>query len=165
MSRMDRAFALARQNITAHGVHINWVGAGGGEPSFAYTVGLAGRDHPELIVFGAGPNDSQWILNNFAFRVRDGVQRFDVPQVIEDFNDGYAAQLIEVPDSSKHLTLANRMYRKGGAPPIRALQVVFPDKDHLWPWEEGSGFANTPVLGSPLQKQDAPTTVLLPHEP
>lgn len=160
-------FQLARTNIAVHGVHLMWIGAGEREPCFGYTVGLNAFDHPELIVFGPGQHDAAYILNNFAFRVRDEVQRFDDPQVIQDFGTGYPAALLPVENSSRHLTVSNQMYRGAGKPPVAALQVYFPDADHRWPWIDGSTYATMPRL----QPDDfdyaaeLPVAELVAHEP
>lgn len=162
----DSALAVAQRNIEEHGVHLMWIHGTESEPPFAYTVGLTRLGHPELITFGMSGQDSAWVLNNLAFRVRDGVQRFDTPQCIFEFSNGFSAQLIAVEDSSEHLTLANRMFRPAEDSPISALQVVFPDSQHRWPWEPESSFSHHPLLGAAPSAM-APTALLdlLPHDP
>ena len=155
-------------NIAAHGVHLQWVAAGDGDPCFAYTVGLqAFDDHPELITFGANGEDSQVILNNFVFRIRDRVQRFETPLEVRDFGSGYPVRLHPVADSTTHLTAANAMYRIGGGPPIRALQVVWPDVEQRWPWEAGSTLTAYPDLAQADFDKTAslPQVDLVPHDP
>lgn len=166
MGKRDEVFAQVRNDIARHGVNITWVEAGDGEPCFAYTVGLAGRDHPELIVFGLNPDDSQWVLNNLAFRVRDGVQRFETAQLITGLaKNDIPIQLLAVVDSSTHLTMSNAMYRRPGKAPVTAMQVVSPDFDSRWPWDEHNTVAHTPLLG-PVPPQDGLSTVALaPHQP
>jgi hypothetical protein len=44
----------------------------GRNPSFAYTAGLWGFDHPELLVFGLGQDSAAGLLNQLGERVRDG---------------------------------------------------------------------------------------------
>lgn len=163
-----RQIELARSVIVVHGVYIQWIAAGDGEPCFAYTAGLAAfDDHPELITFGWNPDNSQIILNMIAFRVRDGIERFDNPCDIVDFGNGFPVRLLPVEDSSTHLTLSNQMYRGAGKGPIPALQVVCPDPQRRWPWTEGSDYAAYPRLWPNEFDASAalPIVDLIPHEP
>jgi hypothetical protein len=163
-----RLVELARSVIIVHGVYIQWVSAeDDGDPRFAYTAGLAALDHPEFILFGWNPENSEVILNMLSLRVRDGVQRFDGPCDIPDFGNGFPVRLLPVENSSKHLTVANHMYRAAGKGPIPALQVVCPDPQRRWPWVEGSDYADHPGLW-PDDFDVAsyvPIVDLVPHEP
>lgn len=49
--------------------------------------------------------------------------------------------------SSTVLLPANSMFAIPGQGPLPALQVLYPDPAGLWPWQEGSGAADEPVLG------------------
>lgn len=40
--------------------------------------------------------------------------------------DEWGAEALDFPDSSTHLFVANRYYRKAGGPPVAALQVFWP---------------------------------------
>ena len=42
------------------------------DPPFAYTVGLFGMAHPELLVFGVPPGTAAGVLNDLGERVRSG---------------------------------------------------------------------------------------------
>ena len=97
---IDKMVAAARNNIARDGVHINWI-ADGKPTSFAYTVGMGSLDAPEFIIFNAKPEMIQWFLNNLAFRVRDGVQRFEPGTVVEGLLQGFDVYLMEVEDSSR----------------------------------------------------------------
>jgi transketolase len=75
-------------NITAivrrYGWYIEYVGGGGCDrpgcdggadddgPPFAYTVGLFGLHHPELLIFGVPPGTAAGVLNDLGERVRSG---------------------------------------------------------------------------------------------
>lgn len=110
---------------------------------FSYTVGLSAHDHPELIIFGLPMRMAQTLLNDLAFRVIDKNARFHAGQEIHDLIRDYPARLVEVADSTEHLTIANRIYTA----PVAALQVLYPDAEGRWPWDENSGVALEPVLG------------------
>ena len=143
--------------VKANNANYGWAvqGVAPGEeddgPQFQYTVGLAAHDRPELIVFGLRHDIGQTILNDLAQRVRDGEQ-FTAGQTLPDvFAHDYPCLLIEVIDTSEHLTVANRLYRRtdpfGARIPVGALQLVFQDSAHRWPWEPDSAVADMPLLG------------------
>ena len=113
--------------------------------TFTYTVGMAGVDHPELILFGLPIEIAGALLNDIAARVRDGA-RFASGQVVNDLVRDYPVVLIGVEDTTEHLTVANSLY--GNVHPITALQIVFPDVDGLWPWQDGSRVSGGPILGA-----------------
>jgi hypothetical protein len=164
----NKVFAVVRANIAAFGVHIQGVFDNKGQkPPFYYTVGLGSIEHPELIFVGGTQDEAQWILNNLAFRARDGVQRFDGPLEIPQFSEGFPLRLTPVADSSTHLTMANAMYRGAGRAPIPALQAMVPDATRRWPWEPGSALAATPLLADSHFDYTAPlpTVELAKHDP
>ncbi len=99
-------------------------------------------DAPEFIIYNAEPGMIEWWLNNFAFRVRDAVQKFSGNTVIEGLLDDYDIFLLHVDDSSEHLTLANRFYRVPGQRPVHALQICQPGLNRLWPWRRVATFRN-----------------------
>jgi hypothetical protein len=43
----------------------------------AYTVGLTGFGHPEIVVFGVGQTSAATLLNTLGERVRSGAQLHD----------------------------------------------------------------------------------------
>ena len=114
------------------------------DPPFAYTVGLSGSrfGHPELLVSGLGRDTAQIVLNDLAERVRAG-QRLRAGQRFSDLLEGVdggevQVELLRVDDAADPrapLSAANRLYGYGG--PIDALQVVWPDRTHRFPWEPG----------------------------
>lgn len=162
-SKFDRFFGLVRNNINNFGVHLQWVGDA--QPPFAYSVGMLSFEHPEFIVFQTSASTSQWLLNNFAFRVRDKVQGFAAGEEVHGLLAEHSVYLLEVIDSTKHLTVTNRMYRRPGGPPVRALQVVLPDRHGCWPWEEGCELPQ-PLLGhAPSSPAKIQHVRLVEHDP
>lgn len=70
---LDQQDAKVASDIRTYGVHLVIVGSGccgvagcvGDEwsrPDFAYTVGLFGLGHPELLIFGAGAHTAGGVL-------------------------------------------------------------------------------------------------------
>jgi len=108
-------------------------------PPFAYTIGLTGLDHPELVVFGLDPEISRKVLRALARRVLDGSRL--------DEGDG-----LQLPVWTSHLHLMElRMLAMprpeqvllwtaatyGPQVPITALQVAWDDGNGRFPWEPG----------------------------
>jgi len=113
------------QNLATHGWTVQHIAADGDRnPSFAYTLGLSLRRHPELIIFGCAPYPAYRALEPLALAVLAG-RRFDEG---DDVSDLYAGrpQLLRLPDSTTHLYTANDMFRQPGDPPIPALQLLWP---------------------------------------
>lgn len=119
-------------------------GDGGTNDTFTYTVGLSGMDHPELIIIGLPYQVAGVLLNDMADRVHQG-QRFAAGQIIDDLVHNFPVVLIEVSDTTERLTVSNALYAI--REPITALQIVYPDAESRWPWQEGSGVAKTDLLG------------------
>jgi hypothetical protein len=106
-----------------------------GPVDFAYTVGLWHTfRRPELVMFGLTGNNMQLWLNACVERAGDA----GWPAEGEEFHgviEGFSTQLRAV-DSSWHDALfgsANRFY-SGHTVPV--LQVVWPDRNGYWPWDE-----------------------------
>lgn len=148
---MDEYLTRVRAQVSEHGVIVQAVSANPSTstPAFAYTVGLAEIEEPELIIFGFQPYIAQDILNDLALPiVRGQAERSLTPGLTRDiFAGDVPAWLIEVKDSKEHLIIANQMFSIPGQQPVRALQVVFPDTNGLWPWQSGSLESSIPILG------------------
>ncbi len=123
-------------NIIEHGFHIACIDTDGYSPAFAYTIGLnASYQHPEIIVFGLQLNVLNAILRDMATRVKEG-ERFESHRSYTDVLEGYDVQFLEVDKQnvSDHLGFAGWYY--GGHFEFPVLQMIWPDKESNWPWEE-----------------------------
>lgn len=103
-----------------------------GQPNFAYTIGLAAKNLPELIVFGLPHELGGHALNVLAQRMTDGEQiacNVPLPDVLS-----CDVQLIEASRALADRYMVQAMYRD---PHYRALQVVWPDPAGAFPWEDG----------------------------
>lgn len=141
---LDRLVAVMRR----HGWATRCVLGGPDRPPHAYTVGLFEHDAPELIVFGLHHVAADDLLGRIAARARDGA-RFTHGQVLDDVYPGYRYMLLDVADTGEHLPDAYDFIEPGppGEHRLHAWQVVYPDRDGLWPWEAGSRVAYLPLLG------------------
>jgi Domain of unknown function (DUF4262) len=122
-------------------------------PSFCYTVGLSRPQfgHPELVVVGLHPDTAHFILNELGERVRGGQRLHAGQRVAGLLQGGYEVELLAVDDAADQrapLSVAARLYGHGA--PVDALQVVWPDRNHRFPWEpgfDGAMRAAQPLLG------------------
>lgn len=106
---------------------------------FAYTVGLTAHDYPELIAAGLPPEVAHSLLNDLARRVYDKAERFAHGQRISDLIAGYDAIIIDGPPTEELLpAMAINRY---GRDRIRLQQMVWPDQQGRFPWDDGYNFA------------------------
>lgn len=129
-------------NVAAHGCHINFVfDPKGDEPSFAYSVGFEETvGQPEVIIFGL-PNEIMQPMINDALRLcREGLVLQDMVQV-DGLLEGFPCFVRDViPEKilPEYFNSAIWYHRaRTGVPLSHAVQIVWPDLDGLFPWEEG----------------------------
>ncbi len=109
--------------IREHGCFIQAVMGEQRTPPFAYTVGLFGLGHPELIVFGLDHVSAGVVLNWFFDHVRGG----------EELTPGEIVQppgaddrfLVEAFPDPWTLYAANRHYRRRRGAPVQAYQLTW----------------------------------------
>src|SRR5436190_8693687 len=123
----------SRDVIDRHGHIVQVVMGTPDAPGWAYTVGLHRHRLPELIIIGGlAVDDQHGILNELAQRMRAG-ERFEAGDRESTLLVGFDATFVEVADTStEDFAVANRL--QSG---FRALQVVWPDHDNRFPWEDG----------------------------
>ena len=142
----DQVAAHVATMIRRHGWYIQYVGGGTcsapvcepdpDELPFAYTVGLFGLDHPELLVLGVPPDTAAGVLNALGERVRAGASL--LPGQIITFNDWPHRIIPEaVPNPGDIVFEANRYYRRPDEHSVPVLQLSYDDTEGRFPWEEG----------------------------
>ena len=125
-----------KEDIEAYGCHIVLIETDGYLPAFAYTIGLyENYGRPEIIVFGLKTELMGILLNHAQDLLRDnGVL---LPNILyEGFIDGYPIQFLEVKDEHFPDYFGYGGWYRGNFD-YPALQLVWPDKESKWPWEEG----------------------------
>ena len=131
----DRQVIL--NNIEQYGCHLALLSPTNYLPGFAYSIGLYKKfGHPELICFGLSTNVLGAVLNHGRDLIKCGETL--VPGVAyQGFLEGYPIQLIEVNKSfyPNYVGYGRWFYEYSVDFPL--YQVVWPDKQHKWPWEEG----------------------------
>lgn len=127
----------------ACGVFIQYVG---GDPStrstpFAYTVGLFGLGHPELLVLGLPSDTAGPLLNEVASWIRAG--RDLVPGELLEFEAWSHRVVVEdVPNPGQILFSANGFYQRPDGLSVAAHQLTYDDKAGRFPGDEGYDVAS-----------------------
>ncbi|MGO4288187.1 DUF4262 domain-containing protein [Chitinophaga sp. RAB17] len=125
-----------QRNIDQYGCYIIQVKPDDYLPGFAYTIGLYQQfSHPEIICFGLSLNLLGSVLNDACELIKNG-QPLQVGVYYDDFIADYPMQFLTVDKSfyPNYWGIANSFYGHYNYP---ALQLVWPDKQSLFPWEPG----------------------------
>lgn len=102
-------------------------------PPFAYTVGLFGLGHPELLVFGLGPETTTGLLNELGGRIRGGAQL--MPGEIITFQQWPHRVVPEqVPNPGEIVFGANHFYQRPAESSVPVLQLSYDDFEGRFPW-------------------------------
>ena len=146
-SAQERRLADCRRLIRRHGWMLQVVGPVDQWPDWwAYTAGLTGHGLPELIA--CIDDDHAFVLNDMAARVVDegGVRHGQ--RHVDVIGGDYVLVTIAVDDplSSEHCRMSTVEALYGTVP--SAFQVVLPDSEHRFPWDEGYDGAPQPLLGA-----------------
>ncbi len=106
------------------------------DPRFAYTVGLFGMAHPELLIFGVPPETAAGVLNDLCERIRSGDAL--LPGQLITF-DEWSHRIIpeEVPNPGEIVFGANRFYQRPDEYSVPVLQLSYDDGEGRFPWDEG----------------------------
>ncbi len=137
-SWLDQEDARTTDVIRKHGWAIEYVMA---EPqrqrcSIAYTIGLFGLGHPELVVVGMEPYTTAGVLNEVASRVRSGQDL--VPGQLLSFAGWFHRVTVEtLPNPAQILFAANRFYQRPDEASVPAYQLTYDDLNGRFPWEPG----------------------------
>ena len=144
---IDQEQARLADTIRKHGWAIQYVGGEScsrpgcncpktEQPPFAYTIGLFGLAHPELLILGAGPQTSAGVLNDLGDRVREGAAL--LPGQLITF-EGWPHRIIPeaLPNPGEVLLGANAYYQRPAEYSVCALQLSYDDKEGRFPWEAG----------------------------
>jgi hypothetical protein len=143
---LDQEDAHIAAMIRRHGWFINYIGGSCGAPGcdcddtdgppFAYTVGLFGLHHPELLILGAPPDVAMGVLNTLGDRIRSGEAL--VPGAIVTF-DQWPHRIIpeHVPNPGEIVFAANRYYARPDEHSVPVLQLSYDDTAGRFPWEPG----------------------------
>jgi hypothetical protein len=113
--------------------------------AYAYTIGLAGHDVPELAVTGLPYQRAVGLLNDVAGRVLDGKVELPPGERVA-LPGGPVVEVVRIEEPAVHLVTAAEF----NGPRFPALQLVYADDRGRWPWDVGfrGGRGGQPVLGA-----------------
>ena len=143
-------------NIERHGCQVTSVFDPDGDgPAFSYSVGIPLKfGAPEVIVVGLPIELGHRLVNTYRDRVRAG-DRFVPRTPYQGFLEGFPVSFVVVAARHREQYLRSARWLHGGVA-FDALQLVFPTKAGVWPWDPSApeGFLKAqPLLDS---EHDAP---------
>jgi hypothetical protein len=113
-----------------------------GQPGFAYTIGLTGFGHPELLAYGLHPSYAHKLFGALVRKVRSGTTLTEETELTLPIWTVHlhqqAVRFMPVPSPRWSLLWAADAYKPA---PIQALQVVWADGKGQFPWEPGYALA------------------------
>jgi len=126
-------------DVSVYGWHMLTIPTDEHGPGFTYTVGLFhSYSHPEVIVFGLPNKLMQRVLDVIATLVKGGRVFLPGDQTDEILEDYACAFRTVLPKHYQdHFGYAMWFYRTKGVAQFPALQCLWPDKAHQFPWELG----------------------------
>ncbi len=142
---LDQEDTMVAQTIRRYGLFVQLVGGDPGDvpPAFAYTVGLFGLGHPELVATGLDPGTAPALLNHLADRVRAGENL--LPGQLLSFDEWPHRVVVEaLPNPGEILLAANRHYQRPPEHSVEAYQLTYDDLQGRFPWDPG--YANRPEI-------------------
>jgi hypothetical protein len=103
---------------------------------FAYTVGLFGMNHPELLIFGVSQETAGGVLNELGDRIRAGEDL--LPGQLVTF-ERWQHKIVpeDVPNPGEIVLSANRFYSRPAELSVPVLQLTYDDKAGRFPWNPG----------------------------
>jgi hypothetical protein len=142
---LDQEDEHVAQTIRKYGLFIQLVSNGNGErpQKFAYTVGLFGLGHPELVVLSTDQGTASGLLNHLGDRIRAGENL--MPGSLLSFEKWpHRITVEEIPNPGEILLSANRHYQRPAEASVPAYQLTYDDLHGTFPWDPG--YANPPNL-------------------
>lgn len=123
-------------DVAQYGFHAAFVPGDGYSPSFAYTIGLFKTyGYPELICFSLPPDLLHSVLWS-GKRLLDKQPQPDLSADYPDFIGDYTIRLVPVDhDWYRYFLGYGIWFNQSRDFPV--LQIVWPDKQALYPWEDG----------------------------
>ena len=103
-------------------------------PAFAYTVGLFGLGHPELLLFSTTAEVAGIVLNRLGARVLAGDNLLPGRVIqLSEWDRGMVTE--QVPNPGGTVYAANAFYRRSAEASVPVLQISYADDDGRFPWQ------------------------------
>jgi hypothetical protein len=147
---IDTYLREMRALVDEHGWALQYVPAAADTPPYAYTVGLGPAGEQELLLYGLPREVSHRLCSEAVGRMRaDGGLQPGRPYT--EILSGFSAVFLPIPDprATDEFAVVRRLWR---GQPFEALQLVWPDRQGRFPWEEGCEVAVAaaqPLRGTP----------------
>lgn len=138
---LDQEDQHVAMTIRRHGCYIQYVigctcDECDGATSFAYSIGLFGLGHPELLILGVNQGTAAGVINDLFGRVRDGANL--LPGELLTFQGWPHRTLVEaVPNPGEIALGANRHYQRPPEASVPLLQLTWDDQGGRFPWDDG----------------------------
>ena len=134
---LDQEDMMVANMIRAHGWYIQYVMGDPGErtTSIAYTIGLFGIGHPELVLLGSSPGTASGVLNDVGGRVKAG-EKLVQGQLLTFEEWPHRVTVEEVPNPGDILFGANRHYKRPDHASVPAFQLTYDDLGGRFPWDD-----------------------------
>ena len=148
---MDGPERKCHADVARYGCHILHVLGEEESPPFSYSVGIEKTSRaPEVVVIGLGREVSHFMINEYNRRVREG-EPIECGSYYEGFIDLYPVFASDV-DPTHYETYFGWNFWFYDGPDFRVIQLVYPTKENVWPWDEGAPETFVrwqPVLSTP----------------
>ncbi|WP_424449577.1 DUF4262 domain-containing protein [Microbacterium arborescens] len=135
---LDQEHRRVTETIRRYGVAAEYVigDARHEQPSFAYSIGLFGLGHPEVLVFGLDDGNAGAVINDVAARVRGGSD-LTVGEVLSFPGWAHRVSVAHVPNPGEVLFSANSYYDRPPFASVPAVQLIYDDVHGRFPWDDG----------------------------
>lgn len=146
LTEFVEALATIERNVETYGHACVYNEIAEARPAYAYTVGLQSGGWGELVLTSLQEQESFHLLNHVVARLRD-LERapFDGMVVDKALSVPVVLKALSDEASLRYLKAANfRSHRYGGPYPVDGFQVVLPDTEGKFPWDEDKDPNNFP---------------------
>jgi Domain of unknown function (DUF4262) len=134
----DEGDEIVIRNVRKRGCHIVGIPFDERGPGYEFSIGLfVNYGHSEVVIFGLDPHVSVPIINDVRDRAAAG-RTFVAGDICDDLLVGYKVCFVEVPLVVYPEYLGTAIWFYGNPPrKFPCLQIVWPDRDGLFPWDAG----------------------------
>lgn len=133
---LDQEDRLITEHVRRFGWAVQYVGGLGTIPTFAYTVGLFGLGHPELVVFGLDFESAVGLLNTVGARIKDDNADLVPGEILTFDATDTRVRVEEIPNPAEVVFAANRFAQRPDEASVPAYQLTW-DADGAFPGEPG----------------------------
>lgn len=132
----EEELSLINGNIEQYGCHLIVIEADNYLPAFVYSIGLYQKfGQPDIICIGLKTEVAAATINHACELIKNG-ETLQTKKPYADFLSGYDIQFIEVAKEyyRDYVGYASCFYQSSEFP---LWQLVWPDKQHNYPWDTG----------------------------